>query len=107
MTLQVLGYAFYAIPAGYQWLMSFFLTVSHQLSSLVLTRLAHRAAGADHVSTEIVATNMVIVYHTFFLSIVVGSVGTDATCYLLIGIDFAMNMVATARIVRQLHRGNR
>ena len=63
-------------------------------------------AGGSYVSVEIYAANCLIAYHTFFLSIVVGSIGTDLTCYVLIGIDFTINMLTSVNIFRHLRKSD-
>ena len=69
-------------------------------------KVCTRVAAGSYISVDIYANNCLITYHTLFLSIVVGSIGNDLTCYILIGIDFTINMLMLAQVLLHLWKSD-
>ena len=60
---------------------------------------AKRSAGKTDEFVDLVAKNIIAISHALFVSQCVGAAATDLSTYLLLGIDFAINMYFTSKVV--------
>ena len=71
----------------------FFVSLKTQLILMSdISAIAQQIALGPDISVELVAHNLAISYHMIFLSVCVGGLATDATLYVLIAIDFVINI---------------
>ena len=59
---------------------------------LSLTFSAKKSAGKTDQFVDLVAKNIIAVFHALFVAQCVGAAATQFSTYLLLGIDFAINM---------------
>ena len=95
----LLGWAFFAIPKDMQWCLALILPVIREVSSWLLIKVCSKSSGRVDSSVELVANNLVLTYHSLFLAVCVGSTATDLTIYLLLSVDFAVNIYFCIKIM--------
>ena len=67
--------------------------------------MTHFAAGDEIVPYVYMCTHYAEVRHVIFLSIILGGVATLASTYIVIAIDFSMNIFDGIMIVRKHKKG--
>ena len=65
-----------------------------------------KSAGKDVPSVELLGQHMVSQFHVLFVAVCVGSVATSTTTYLLLGIDFLINLQSCRKVWRSHRRGD-
>ena len=94
----VLSWVFFVMPLDYQWILAFVLPFTREVGGTVLTRICiHTRSRQDH-SHDIVSTNLAITYHSLFLSVCIANTATDMTIWVLLVIDFLINIGFTVKI---------
>ena len=59
---------------------------------------AKKSAGKSNQFVDLIASNIIAVFHALFVSQCVGAAATDFSTYLLLGIDFVLNMYFQFRV---------
>ena len=105
VTLFYAGYwwLFTVIPATYQPILALALPVVREIFNHILQVLGRRCAGRHIPSVELIAGNIVALFHALFLSSCVGSIATEISTYILLGVDFVINLFFTGRVY-QFHK---
>jgi len=84
---------FFVCPLNIQWVLAIAMTIVREGNVLILTAICKRvAANKDDDSLESIVNSLVIFYHQTFLSVCVAILGTDATNYTCVVLDFICNM---------------
>ena len=92
ITYKGLGKLFLLTQNNAQYLLVPILILLREFHAWILCHLGERVSGCSDLSVETVATHWAAVRHTVFLSVILGSVATDITAYLILGIDFLINI---------------
>ena len=87
----VFSWVFVEIPLDFQWIMALILPFSREIGAMALTKISTRIAGREDETGELLANYLAITYHMVFLSVAVGSLATNITIYILLGIDHFIN----------------
>ena len=105
--LFYIGYwwLFTVIPSTYQPILAIFLPIIREGFGLLMSALGKRSSGGDIPSVELIAGNIVALFHVLFLSSCIGSIATKMTTYILLGTDFLINIFFTFRVYRH-HKNN-
>ena len=100
ITLFYSGYwwLFTVISDFYQPLLALGLPVIREAFGHFMSHLGHHCAGGSVPSTELMVGNIVALFHALFLSSCLGSVATPTSGYILLGIDFGINLIFTGQI---------
>merc|ERR1711971_1445766 len=92
---------FFLCPIKIQWVLAIAMTIVREGNVLVLTAICKRVgANKDDDSLESIVNSLVIFYHQTFLSVCVAILGTDATNYVCVALDFLCNMYLLYRTYR-------
>ena len=93
---------FFVCPLSIQWVLAIAMTIVREGNVLILTAICNRvAANKDDDSLESIVNSLVIFYHQTFLSVCVAILGTDATNYVCVALDFLCNMYLLYRYKTQ------
>ena len=76
------------------------------ISKFTLIFSAKKSAGKSDQFVDLIASNIIGVFHALFVSQCVGAAATDFSTYLLLGIDFVLNMYFQCRVF-YLHKKKR
>ena len=96
----VLSWVFYVMPPDYQWILAFVLPFTREVGGSVLNWIITHIRRRSESYGDIVSTNLAITYHSLFLSVCIANSATDMTIWVLLGIDFLINIFFTVRIYR-------
>ena len=104
--IAVFGYAFFTTalvktPPEYQWIVALIGSVLiREIFVWMLTTLAYKASGKQEFDLVKLSTrHQMESRHALFLTVMVGSVATDATVYVVVGADFLINIYTGLKIV--------
>ena len=94
----VLSWLFFVMPLDYQWALAFVLPFTREAGGSILTRICVKARCRTDSSSDLVSTNLAITYHSLFLSVCIANSATELTIWILLVIDFLINICFTIRI---------
>ena len=95
-----LGTAFYFFPSQYQWVLALFSPLVRELFLWLVNVLAYRAAGKCALQEgKLSCLHWIGSRHALFLAITLGSVATSETTYIVLGLDFFINIYSALRII--------
>ena len=85
--------AFEQMPQEYQWILVFVLIGVREFNAWLTPYLAKKITGLKKdLAFEAIGTHYSAIRHIMFLSVNLGSKTTEFTTYLMLGIDFAINI---------------
>ena len=93
-----LSWLFFTIPQDFQWTLALTLPFTREVGSSILTLLCVKASGSKDSTCELVSINLAITYHSLFLSVCIANTATDLTIWILLVIDFLINICFSVRI---------
>ena len=107
MVLVAWGYDLFAltftyVPNDYQWLLGLVSPLVRIFDVFVLNEIAKKASGIEE--TNFCSIHYMESRHALFFAIIIGSVATPLTIYLVIGIDFIMNIYNGIYVVLMIKR---
>ena len=91
--------AFTVVPAKWQWATAIFLIPVREFNMWLQNKVSTKAAGVRTTAVEITCGHNINNRHCFFLSVVLGTIATDATCWMILAIDFSINMFLMIKII--------
>ena len=94
------------VPTNYQWIVAFFPPLVREFNSWAVTTMACKATHGDITAANIAVNQAIGTQHSLFLAICVGSIATNATCAITIGIDFLINLWICTKIIRARRKGS-
>ena len=97
---------FTVVPSDYQALLAISLPVIRELLGHLMSQLGEKCATAKIPSVDLNMANVVSLFHALFLASCVGSIATLLSTFILIGVDFSINLGYTFQIYYYYHKGN-
>ena len=92
--------AFQAVPLEYQWLLVPIIPLVREFIAWILVKICFKASGSVEVHTSRLAIlHIVLSRHTLFVAIMMGSLTTPTTAYVILGLDFAINIYQALKVV--------
>ena len=88
-----------AFPNQYQPIIALLLPLNRELILLTFPKLIRKTASGDENAAEIVLNYAVCAQHTIWTCYNLGSFTTNVTSWVLMGIDFSLNILLCSRIV--------
>ena len=89
---------FTVIPSNYQPILALALPLIREGFAHLLSFLGEHCAGGSVPSVELNVGHIGALFHALFLASCVGSIATPVSTYILLGIDFAINIAFTCQI---------
>jgi hypothetical protein len=107
ITLFYSGYwwLFTIFPERYQPILALSLPFIREVFAHMMSSLGKRCAGGSVPSVELIAGNIVALFHALFLSSCLGSIATAISTYILLGIDFVINLIFTGQVYYYCRHG--
>lgn len=99
-----LGWGFFIIPREYQWILAFVVPLVDEISTRILVALCFKAAGREDDSISVIASSLIAISTSLFMSVNLGSIATDETAYAMLGLAFLMNVKEIVTVYR-LYKG--
>ena len=110
MVLVAWGYgsfalAFIYIPNDYQWLLGLISPFARIFGVFVLNEISKNASGLEE--TNLSSQHYMESRHALFMAIIIGSVATPLTLYLVIGLDFLINIYNCLYVVMMIKKNGK
>ena len=104
MTCTTLAYAainkiLLFIPLEYQWIAVIFLPLVRELHLLATININAKCVDGDYDAMVIFRTQSVTIGHSIFLANTVGNIVTNTNSYVIMAIDFLLNMFICCKII--------
>jgi hypothetical protein len=91
--------AFVSISNKHQWLAAVFLIPLREFNVWLQTKVGFKTASVEDSAVSITCGHNINMRHCFFLSVVLGTIATDLTCWVILAIDVGINLYLCLRIV--------
>ena len=102
-TYGFLTTAFSNIPSDYQWMLGLISPSVRILFVWMLMKLVSKALGQhNNASARLSCNHYMESRHALFLAIMLGSVATPASTFIILGLDFVINIYLCLKIVHKL-----
>ena len=98
LTYTMYTKALLAVSLQYQWTVAVFLIPLRNFNVWLQTKVGYEAAGVQDASIAITCSHNMNNRHCFFLSVVLGTIATDVTCWVILAIDFCINIFFVLKI---------
>ena len=95
----IFGKLFDMIRNPYQPIIALCVPLVREFNSWVMANLNSKAAKSDITGSKLVGGYMVSTWHAVFICYSIGSLTTDFTSWLIMGIDFLINICISVRLV--------
>ena len=96
--------AFLAAPEQYQWVAAVVLIPIREFNLWLQTKVGYKTAGSSDPQIGLTCGHNINNRHCFFLSVTLGTVATDLTCWVILAIDFSINLYLELKIVWTKYR---
>ena len=96
---QIFGKLFDMFRNAYQPIIALCLPLVREFNGWVMATLNGKAAKSDITGSKLIGGYMVCTWHGVFLCYCIGSLTTDITSWLIMGIDFLINIYLSLRLV--------
>ena len=103
LSYKIIRKIFLVIPQGIQWTLFILLIGIRELHGWMLSSLGQKVAGFNDKSIEVVASHFAACRHTLFLAVALSTVATNTTSYVILGVDFFIN-IGLCIIIMYLHK---
>ena len=90
---------FISAPQKYQWILALLLPLAREFNVWILSKVSYKASDAKDSSISISCSHNVNTKHCVFLCVMLGTVATDATSWIILGIDFMINICICLKII--------
>ena len=100
----LLGKTFLSIPSKYQWILAIFVPFLREMICRGLTNMCYKTPNPEDNTTKIACLHAIGSRHAIFLSVAVSSILNDVTCYVLLGMDFLINIFLCLKIIRDTRK---
>ena len=90
--------AFIKAPLQYQWVVAIFLIPLREFNLWLQIKAGYKTAGVQDDSISNTCGHNINNRHCFFLAVILGTVATDVTCWVILTIDVSINMYLLLKI---------
>ena len=90
---------FLVVSKKYQWGAAVFLIPLREFNIWLQTKVGFKTAGVEDSSVSITSGHNINNRHCFFLAVVLGTIATDTTLWVILAIDVGINLYLCLRIV--------
>ena len=94
-----MGLALTNIPIDYQWVLAIVFAMIREMNEAILSRVCCRISERKQNLVKISAWHWMVAVNAFFLTVAMSSVATDTTNYLILAIDFFINVLICIQII--------
>ena len=103
--LMSMGYSsvsslFSVVPSEMEWCMGVFLPIVKKFNIFIFTKIANKAAGGEQISASLALTIHVQCAHSFCLALLLGSIISPNTAYVLMIFDCVPNIFSFIKIIK-------
>ena len=104
---NLLTVLFQILPSMLQWILVFVLPAQRELNTVALNKMFVQFSFSQSDALEVKSFVNIIINtnHSLFLVITIGSMATDATVYLILALEFLINLYCCYKIIK-FHRKN-
>ena len=95
----IVGIGFELVHSKYQWIMAIVCLIVRELHNFVYAKISQKAAYREDLKVKTASSHLVACTHACVIALLIGSKANETTAYLLLTIDFAINMFLTCQII--------
>ena len=100
----LLGKTFLSIPRNFQWILAVFVPFLREIISRGVIIISNKEIDSCKSVITMAYLHAIGSRHAIFLSVAVSSILDELTCYVLLGMDFLINVVLCLRIIRSTQK---
>ena len=93
------GLALNSIAPDYQWTLAILFAVIREINQAILSRICCRISEGNEQWIKISAWHWMSAVNAFFLTVAISSVATRITSYIILTIDFFLNMMVCVQVI--------
>ena len=97
----LLGKIFLSIPRRYQWILAIFVPFLREMICRGISIICKKDENSKKNAIQTACHHAIGSRHAIFLSVAVSSILNELTCYVLLGMDFMINVFLSIRIIRR------
>ena len=97
--LQILKKLFVEVPSQYQWIVGIIVLIVREVHQWIMIKLSQKASGCNSWTVDCSTGFLVKTMYAQYLAVILGSVATNETSALILGIDFLLNIYQCLKIV--------
>ena len=90
---------FIRIPKHYQWILALFLPLPKMLFIKLYLNICSKANGSIIHSAKVTVVHFLQIQHALFLVLTMGYTATPATSYVILSLDFLINIYDALKII--------
>lgn len=98
-TYNAVAILFRIIPENYQWIAAIFSPLLREFNTWSFTKMCEKAAGCKANGPQISCAHTCGARHALFLTFMLGSVATELSSYIILAIDFLINIYLAFKII--------
>lgn len=97
---SILAILFQKIPSSFQWILVIILPLQRELNIFLVYKLYKKFSHADELVMKSFLNIHINAGHSLFLVIKIGSMATDVTTYLILSVEFMINLHSCYKIFK-------
>ena len=101
-----MGYVLSNICSDYQWILAIIFALIRELNQGILSRICGRISTGNEQWIRISAWHYMAAVNAFYLTVAISSVATNATSFLILAIDFSLNIYISLQIIWKFRKNN-
>ena len=95
---------FIMAPEQFQWVAAVVLIPIREFNLWLQTKVGYKTAGSSDPAIGLTCGHNINNRHCFFLAVTLGTIATDLTCWVILAIDFSINVYLELKIVYTKYR---
>ena len=92
--------SFKRVPMDRQWIIALILPIIREVNSWVLNKVVKRVALCTDLEAKANVNIVINCAHSLYIAITIATIATPATTYLILGIDFILNLYSCWKIYK-------
>ena len=108
-TYAAYGIGFAIVPSEYQWMLGLASPLLRELFIILFCKAGYNASGDDFkrgdFNVRYSATQCAEIRHCVTMALIIGGAATELTAYLILALDFAINLFRCFMIIRKARSG--
>ena len=108
-TYAAYGIGFAIVPSEYQWMLGLASPLLRELFIILFCKAGYNASGDDFkkgdFNVRYSATQCAEIRHCVTMALIIGGAATELTAYLILALDFAINLFRCFMIIKKARSG--
>ena len=105
-TYLAVALLFGVVSNDYQWILALILPIIREILQFLLSRVCYRSAQCNDSTVAISSWCTVATRQALFIAVQMSSVANNITSYLILAVDFTLNMILCFKIISRYKKNN-